>query len=75
MGEKGTMKKSFGTRVLAMGMICTMTILGACGNKENVALQENADAEPAIDKDHVYRWEDIDLPVKDSSYCISSCST
>ncbi len=75
MGEKGTMKKSFGTSVLAMGMICTMTILGACGNKENVALQENADSEPAIDKDHVYRWEDIDLPIKDSSYCISSCST
>ncbi|WP_044915978.1 ABC transporter substrate-binding protein [Butyrivibrio sp. WCE2006] len=69
------MKKSFWKKGLTMGMVCTMVFTSACGKKETAPEQEKTKVESKIDKDHVYRMEDIELPVNGDSYIQNCCTT
>ena len=58
-----------------MGMVCAMVFTSACGKKETTPEQEKTNVESRIDKDHVYRMEDIELPVNGDSYIQNCCTT
>ena len=69
------MKKSFSKKVLAMGMAISMMSVSACGRKEVNDTHESAEDAATVDKDHVYRWEDIEMPLEGNIQFISSCSS
>nr|WP_297771334.1 hypothetical protein [uncultured Butyrivibrio sp.] len=69
------MKKSFSKKVLAMGMAISMMFVSACGRKEVAATLETTENEATVDKDHVYRWEDVEIPLEGNIQFISSCSS
>lgn len=69
------MKKSFSKKVLVMGMAISMMFVSACGRKEVAATLETTEDEATVDKDHVYRWEDVEIPLEGNIQFISSCSS
>lgn len=69
------MKKSFSKKVLVIGMTISMMFVSACGRKEATVTQERTEDEATVDKDHVYRWEDVEIPLEGNIQFISSCSS
>ena len=52
-----------------------MMFVSACGRKEVAATLETTEDEATVDKDHVYRWEDVEIPLEGNIQFISSCSS
>ena len=50
-----------------------MMFVSACGRKEVAATLETTEDEATVDKDHVYRWEDVEIPLEGNIQFISSC--
>lgn len=76
-------------KVLAIVMVISMTFVGGCGKKEmtatgggtgNAAIGENSEdgvtgKRAGVDKNHVYRWEDVEMPLEGNIQFISNCSS
>ena len=56
-------------------MAISMMFVSACGRKEVAATLETTENEATVDKDHVYRWEDVEIPLEGNIQFISSCSS
>ena len=56
-------------------MAISMMFVSACGRKEVAATLETTEDEATVDKDHVYRWEDVEIPLEGNIQFISSCSS
>lgn len=58
------MRKGRLTKALAVGIVCSMAFLSACGKKSGVITEGGDRPAKEIDKDHVYSFENVDIPVE-----------
>ncbi|WP_026527651.1 ABC transporter substrate-binding protein [Butyrivibrio sp. VCD2006] len=68
------MNKSLLTRGLAIGMICPMAFLSACGKKNETVSEDKVATEAVIDRDHVYTMDDLVLPLEGDINVNGFCS-
>jgi ABC-type glycerol-3-phosphate transport system substrate-binding protein len=57
------MRKGRLAKIMAIGMVCAMAFLSACGKKDTVITEGGDRPAKEIDKDHVYSFENVDIPV------------
>ena len=48
-----------------------MMFVSACGRKEVNDTHESTEDAATVDKDHVYRWEDVETPLEGNIQFIS----
>ncbi|WP_408070328.1 extracellular solute-binding protein [Butyrivibrio sp. JL13D10] len=68
------MRKDRFAKVIAMGLVCSMAFLSACGKKDGVIAEGGDRPATEIDKDHVYSFEDVDIPVGKNSSLVKVCA-
>ncbi|WP_026493175.1 ABC transporter substrate-binding protein [Butyrivibrio sp. XPD2002] len=57
------MRKGRLAKIMAIGMVCSMAFLSACGKKDTVITEGGDRPAKEIDKDHIYSFENVDIPV------------
>ncbi|WP_044914930.1 ABC transporter substrate-binding protein [Butyrivibrio sp. WCE2006] len=68
------MRKGRLVKAAAIGMVCSMAFLSACGKKEGVITEGGDRPAKELDKDHVYSFEDIDIPTDKNSNVSKVCA-
>ncbi|SDB58689.1 ABC transporter substrate-binding protein [Butyrivibrio sp. INlla16] len=61
-------------RGIAIGMVCSMAFLCACGKKKEEVSGDTVQTKAQIDKDHIFTMDDIELPME-GDYGVNKCCT
>ncbi|WP_029320150.1 ABC transporter substrate-binding protein [Butyrivibrio sp. AE3004] len=69
------MRKGRLVKGLAIGMVCSMAFLCACGKKSNVITEGVDRPATEIDKDHVYSFEDLDFSMAEDCHIQTVCTS